>query len=139
MYKMPLSVPTLTGNELQYVKECIDTEWVSSAGKYVTLFEEKIADYAENNHWLNLLQIDREIYGSGRERLMSRLEKNGIQTRPVWALNHKQRPYKDYQIYKIERAGELVERSLCLPSSTNLNHAEIDILINHLSSTTKIV
>ena len=99
----------------------------------------RMPDYAENNHWMNLLQVDGTTYGTNREGLMDRLEKNGIQTRPVWALNHKQRPYKDYQIYKIERAGELVERSLCLPSSTNLNHAEIDILINHLSSTTKIV
>ncbi len=114
----------------QYADAIEEIEGLSLAG---------VPDYAENNHWLNLLQIDREIYGSGRERLMSRLEKNGIQTRPVWALNHERKQYKDYQIYKIERAGELVERSLCLPSSTNLNHAEIDILINHLSSTTKIV
>jgi perosamine synthetase len=45
MYKMPLSVPTLTGNELQYVIECIETEWVSSVGKYVDEFEQKIAEY----------------------------------------------------------------------------------------------
>ena len=38
MYKIPLSVPSLNGKELQYVKECIDTEWVSSAGKYFYLF-----------------------------------------------------------------------------------------------------
>ena len=44
-YSIPLSVPSLQGNEWQYVKECIDTEWVSSAGKYVDLFEEKIAEY----------------------------------------------------------------------------------------------
>ena len=40
MYKIPLSVPSLNGNELKYVKECIETEWVSSAGKYVDLFEQ---------------------------------------------------------------------------------------------------
>ena len=45
MYNISLSVPQLKGNELKYVKECIDTEWVSSAGKYVNLFEEKIAEY----------------------------------------------------------------------------------------------
>ena len=45
MYKIPLSVPSLNGNELKYVKECIDTEWVSSAGKYVDQFEQKIAEY----------------------------------------------------------------------------------------------
>jgi dTDP-4-amino-4,6-dideoxygalactose transaminase len=46
MYKIPLSVPSLNGNELKYVKECIDTEWLSSAGKYVDLFEDKIAEYS---------------------------------------------------------------------------------------------
>jgi len=40
-----LSEPSLQGNEWKYVKECIDAEWVSSAGKYVNLFEQKIAEY----------------------------------------------------------------------------------------------
>ena len=42
---IPLSVPSLKGNEWKYVKECLDTEWVSSAGKYVDLFEKKISEY----------------------------------------------------------------------------------------------
>ena len=42
---IPLSVPSLKGNEWKYIKECLDMEWVSSAGKYVDLFEEKIAKY----------------------------------------------------------------------------------------------
>ena len=42
---IPLSVPSIKGNEWKYVKECLDTEWVSSAGKYVDLFEKKIAEY----------------------------------------------------------------------------------------------
>ena len=42
---IPLSVPSLQGKEWQYVKECLDTEWVSSAGKYVGLFESKIAEF----------------------------------------------------------------------------------------------
>lgn len=42
---IPLSVPSIRGNEWKYVKECLDTEWVSSVGSYVDLFEEKIAEY----------------------------------------------------------------------------------------------
>ena len=41
---IPLSVPSIKGNEWNYVKECLDTEWVSSTGKYVDLFEEKICE-----------------------------------------------------------------------------------------------
>ncbi len=40
-----LSTPLIQGNEWKYIKECLDTEWVSSTGKYVNLFEEKIAEY----------------------------------------------------------------------------------------------
>ncbi len=42
---IPLSIPSIKGNEWKYVKECLDTEWVSSAGKYVDLFEQKIAEF----------------------------------------------------------------------------------------------
>jgi len=84
------------------------------------------------------LQIDTATYGKGREALMDCLEENGIETRPVWELNHLQKPYRNCQSYRIERAEELLEKSLCLPSSTNLNNTEIKILIDHLDSTTKI-
>lgn len=41
---VPLSVPALRGNEWKYVKECLDTNWVSSAGPFVDRFERTIAD-----------------------------------------------------------------------------------------------
>ena len=40
-----LNEPSISGNEWQYVKECLDSTWISSAGKYVGVFEEKIAEY----------------------------------------------------------------------------------------------
>lgn len=43
---IPLSIPHLAGNEWKYVKDCIDTGWISSAGAYVTQFEEMVAAYA---------------------------------------------------------------------------------------------
>lgn len=42
---VPLHEPCFGGQEWQYVKECLDTGWVSSVGKYVDLFEEKLAEY----------------------------------------------------------------------------------------------
>lgn len=40
-----LCEPKMSGNEWKYVKECLDTNWVSSAGKYVGQFEHEFADY----------------------------------------------------------------------------------------------
>lgn len=38
-----LSAPNLQGNEWKYVKECLDTGWISSAGSYVDAFEKAVA------------------------------------------------------------------------------------------------
>jgi perosamine synthetase len=40
---LALHEPKFRGNEWAYVKECLDTGWVSSAGKYVERFEEDLA------------------------------------------------------------------------------------------------
>jgi perosamine synthetase len=42
---VPLCVPEIRGNEWNYVKECLDTGWVSSVGSYVDRFERMVADY----------------------------------------------------------------------------------------------
>ena len=39
---IPLSVPNISGNEWQYIKDCLDTSWVSSVGSYVNQFEQVI-------------------------------------------------------------------------------------------------
>ena len=44
MSKIPLSVPSLK-NEAKYLIDCVEKEWVSSAGKYVDEFENKISQY----------------------------------------------------------------------------------------------
>ena len=89
-------------------------------------------DYAENNHWLNLLQINTKICGCDRESIMNKFEENYIQVRPVWKLNHEQKPYHKCQSYKIEKAPELVSNSLCIPSNTNLTKLDINNVINNI-------
>ena len=41
-----LSGPNIAGNEWKYVKDCLDTGWVSSVGSYVTQFENMVAEFA---------------------------------------------------------------------------------------------
>ena len=43
---IPLSVPVLRGNEWKYVKECLDTNWVSYVGPFVERFEKDLAEKA---------------------------------------------------------------------------------------------
>jgi len=43
---IPLCVPEIRGNEWKYVKDCLDTGWVSSVGSYVDRFEQAVAEAA---------------------------------------------------------------------------------------------
>lgn len=45
-----LHEPLFGGNEWSYVKECIDTGWVSSVGKYVDEFERRLAEITGSRH-----------------------------------------------------------------------------------------
>jgi perosamine synthetase len=44
-YDIPIYQPSLLGNEKKYVIDCLDTNWISSKGQYVSKFEQKFAEY----------------------------------------------------------------------------------------------
>ncbi|KPA11438.1 aminotransferase DegT [Candidatus Magnetomorum sp. HK-1] len=46
----PLHEPYFSGNEWKYVKDCIDSGWVSSTGKFVNMFEEQLAQYTGSKY-----------------------------------------------------------------------------------------
>jgi perosamine synthetase len=47
---IPLHEPRFLGNEKKYLNDCIDSTFVSSIGKYVDTFEEKIAKYTGSKY-----------------------------------------------------------------------------------------
>ena len=97
----------------------------------------EVPNYANNNHWLNLIKLDKSSFEKDVESLMMRLEKNGIQSRPVWQLNHLQKSYKNCQKYFVENAKNLVDNSLCIPSSPSLiskSYKALDRVLNILGN-----
>jgi perosamine synthetase len=47
---IPVAEPSLSGNELAYVTDCISSGWISSIGKYIPRFENEFADYCSTSH-----------------------------------------------------------------------------------------
>ena len=47
---IPLCVPEIRGNEWQYIKDCLDTGWISSVGSYVDRFEHMMAERVGTAH-----------------------------------------------------------------------------------------
>jgi perosamine synthetase len=52
---IPLSVPYLNGNEWEYVKDCLDTGWISSVGAYVNKFEEAVAQFVGAKYGISVV------------------------------------------------------------------------------------
>ena len=92
----------------------------------------EVPPYANNNLWMYALQVEREEYGRGRDELMRWLGQNGVETRPLWCLNHLQKPYRNCQSYKIEKAFEFLDKTLFIPCSVNLTSKEINSVIENL-------
>lgn len=47
---VPLAVPNLGGNEWAYVKQCLDTNFVSSVGPFVERLEQRVAEFVGARH-----------------------------------------------------------------------------------------
>ena len=85
--------------------------------------------YADNNNWLSVLRVEEKLYGESSASLIDKLRNKSIEVRPIWKLNHLQKPYLNNQTYKIKRAEELVSNSVCLPSSISLTTEQLEKII----------
>ena len=90
-------------------------------------------DYADCNHWLCSVRIDEEAYGRDRECLMKMLELEGIQSRPVWRLNHRQIPFRTCRSYRIRKAHAMYRSTLSIPSSATLDNSDIEKVVRALA------
>jgi len=52
---LPLSEPVFAGNEAIYLKECIDSTFVSSVGKFVDDFERNLEEYTGAKHAISVV------------------------------------------------------------------------------------
>lgn len=50
MNRIMVAEPTLGGNERKYVLDCLDTNWISSNGKYIGMLESAFAEFCGSRH-----------------------------------------------------------------------------------------
>ena len=84
------------------------------------------------NKWFYSLYLEDDRHD--RDSLIAALQKEKIQTRPVWALIHEQADYPGSQAYGLEKAEEYRKRIVNLPCSTNLTREDCQRVIDLLLS-----
>lgn len=82
------------------------------------------------NYWFYSLVVEKSRFCLDRDLLMERLQEKGIEARPIWYLNHLQRPYRKNQAYKIENAPRWWKQVLNLPCSVNLKAKDVRHIVS---------
>jgi dTDP-4-amino-4,6-dideoxygalactose transaminase len=80
-----------------------------------------------SNRWLTTILVDSsKTNGVTRDHIRLALDKENIESRPLWKPMHMQPVFENYPFYGNGTAEKLFEQGLCLPSGSNL--PEVDLL-----------
>lgn len=89
--------------------------------------------YALNNNWMNIIIFDKKLNLKDKIKYIKFAEKNHIQIRPIWKLNHLQKQFTKFQTYKINNSLKLYNNSFCIPSDVNLDIKDIKLIYEKLN------
>lgn len=86
------------------------------------------------NHWLSVMTIDKDSKVKPLN-IMETLEKENIDSRPVWKPMHLQPVFKEYDFITAKNDGtsvseDLFNRGVCLPSDTKMTEEEQERVID---------
>ena len=84
-------------------------------------------DCTRSNHWFFSLYV--KDFALDRDEIIEKLQAQGIQTRPVWALIHEQADYPRNEAYGLDKALDYRKYIVNLPCSTNLSMEDCDRVI----------
>lgn len=87
-------------------------------------FLKEPSDAYFSNRWLTTVIIDANKTGITRERLQVELEKENIETRPLWKPMHLQPVFSSYPAYLNGVSESLFNTGLCLPSGSNMTEEQ---------------
>lgn len=83
-----------------------------------------------SNFWLTSILINPGEYGATCEQMRLAMEKENIESRPLWKPMHQQPIFKDAPFFGDGTSEKLFESGLCIPSGSNLNKDDLIAVAN---------
>jgi dTDP-4-amino-4,6-dideoxygalactose transaminase len=99
--------------------------------KGISFLEEPDKSYF-SNHWLTTILIDPSKSGTTSEVLQKELEKENIESRPLWKPMHLQPVFSYCPVYSNNTSEDLFNKGLCLPSGTKMSVDDQQRVVNVL-------
>jgi len=86
----------------------------------------------KSNRWLTTITVDPAAgKGITRENIRLELEKDNVESRPLWKPMHLQPVFQQYPYYTNgEVSAALFDKGLCLPSGSNMSSADQERVVN---------
>ena len=100
-----------------------------SSIKEISFLDENEGSYS--NFWLTTILLS-ENSTIDREQLRLHLEKDNIESRPLWKPMHLQPVFKECKSYVNGVSEDLFNRGLCLPSGTNMSIADLKRVVSKI-------
>jgi dTDP-4-amino-4,6-dideoxygalactose transaminase len=90
-----------------------------------------------SNRWLTTILVNPKESGITREDIRLALEKDNIESRPLWKPMHLQPVFEKYPSYTNNVSEQLFNNGLCLPSGSNLTDDDVQRVINEIKKVYK--
>ena len=87
-----------------------------------------------SSRWLTAALVDPAVTGVSREFIRENLLEQGIESRPLWKPMHMQPLFAGSKYIGSGFDEQLFENGLCLPSGSDLTHAEQDEVIDRIAN-----
>ena len=82
-----------------------------------------------SNRWLTTIVLE-ENSRINSEKIRLELQKNNIESRPLWKPMHLQPVFNTYQAFTNGVSEDLFNRGLCLPSGSNMSDQDLNRVVN---------
>ncbi|MGU9139971.1 DegT/DnrJ/EryC1/StrS family aminotransferase [Clostridium perfringens] len=93
-----------------------------------------VCEYGKPNYWLTTITLNEKSKVKPLDIILA-LEKENIESRPIWKPMHIQPYYKEYDFYshndedKVSVSEDIFNRGICLPSDTKMSNHDMDRVI----------
>jgi len=92
------------------------------------------APWGKHTRWLTTIIIDPKKFGASRDDIRKALEKENIESRPLWKPMHLQPVYKNCEFFGGHVSEYLFKYGLCLPSGTAMTNEDLHRIIAVIKS-----
>jgi len=130
--QMPVLNDRIAARRANYERYKAYFDQINKKGFNIQLLPEPEGFFS--NRWLTTLTIDPiENNGINRETIRLELDKDSIESRPLWKPMHLQPIFTSAPFYGDGTSENLFDQGLCLPSGSNLTDEEFERIVSSLN------